>query len=130
MEILLQLAGIALLMICVANGFAFRKLGWNENLPRTDYFFQQVFKVHTLHLVMMMFAMGLACLIATEELVAAETLMARGFLWFAGMFWGVRTLLHIFYYDPKVKRANPYWNALFLATFCYLAGTFLTLVIL
>jgi|GEM_PF-7027395 len=41
MEILLKLAGLALVMICIANGFAFKKLGWNENLRHTNYFFQQ-----------------------------------------------------------------------------------------
>ena len=130
MIILLYIAGVALVMICIANGFAFKKLGWNENLPRTDEFFQQVFKVHTLHLVMCMMAMGLACLFAAEELLEGKTLVARGFLWFAGVFWALRSVLHIFYYDQKIKRANPLWNALFLATFCYLAITFLTFAIL
>jgi len=125
----IQLAGIALIMICIANGFAFKKLGWTENLPRTDVFFQQVFKVHTLHLVMVMLAMALACLGATDELIAGETLMAQGFLWFAGIFWGLRTILHVFYYDKTVKRANPLWNALFLATFAYLTAVFLTFAI-
>ena len=73
--------------------------------------------------------MGLACLFATEEILAGETRMAQGFLWITGIFWGVRTLLHIFYYDKEIKRRNPYWNALFLATFTYLTTVFFTLAL-
>ena len=124
-EILLKVAGFLLLMICIANAFAFKKLGWNKNLANTENFFQQIFKVHTLYIVMTMVAMALACLYATTELVKAETLMARGFLWFGTIFWGGRVLLHFFYYDQQIKKENPRWNALFLATFTYIAGTFL-----
>jgi|GEM_PF-4362502 len=56
-------------------------------------------------------------------------MMARGFLWFVGIFWTVRVGLHIFYYEKKPKRENPFWNALFLATFCYLAAIFLIFAI-
>jgi len=122
---MVKLAGVALLLICLANGFAFEKLGWNRNLAKTERFFTQIFKVHTVYLVLTMTAMGLACLFATDELLAAETLMVRGFLWFAFVFWGGRVILHVLYYDQAVKRANPWWNALFLSTFTFLAITFL-----
>lgn len=123
----LYLASGILLLICLANAFAFEKLGWKRNLSNTEPFFQQIFKVHTLFIVLTMLAMAVACFFAYDELLSAETLMAKGFLAFCSIFWGGRVILHLLYYDKQIKRDNPQWNALFLTAFIYLAGLFLTL---
>ena len=125
--IFIFIAGSLLILICVANGFAYEKLGWNRNLANTEPFFQQVFKVHSLYIVLIMFAMAGACFFATAELITADTLIAKGFLGFTALFWGLRVVLHLFFYDKQIKKENPLWNALFLATFTYLAAIFLTL---
>ena len=124
---LIYLAGVILTMICIANGFAFKKLGWERNLAQTEPFFQQIFKVHSLFIVLTMLAMAAACFFATQELVLAETRIAKGFLGFVTLFWVLRIILHLFYYDKKIKKDNPFWNALFLGCFIYLAALFLTL---
>ena len=121
---LIKLAGLALIMICLANAFAFKKLNWNENLRLTEVFFQQVFKVHTLHIVMTMLAMAFACLFTTEELLNPQTALTRGVGWFIALFWGVRTCIHIFYYEKTIKKQNPLWNIIFLGTFIYLTTLF------
>ena len=126
-ELFIYLAGAILILICVANGFAFEKLGWHRNLVKTEPFFQQIFKVHSLFIVLTMLAMAAACFFATQELIRGETRIAKGFLGFTTLFWGLRVILHLFYYDKKIKRENRYWNALFLSCFIYLALLFLTL---
>ena len=123
----LYLAASILLLICLANIFAFEKLGWRKNLSKTELFFQQVFKVHTVYIVFTMLAMASACLFAPHELLLANTLMSKGFLGFAAIFWVGRVILHLFYYEKKIKQSNPQWNALFLSAFIYLASLFLTL---
>jgi len=50
----LQIAGVGLLLICVANFIAPKKLRWTVNLEKTEVFFQQVFKVHTFYIVLTM----------------------------------------------------------------------------
>lgn len=129
MIILTKLAGIALIMVCIANGFAFKKLGWHRNLEKTEVFFQQIFKVHTLYIVMTMGAMATALLFTTDELINADHIITRGFLWFGALFWGGRVILHIFYYHQKIKAENPLWNALFLSTFIYISAIFTTLAL-
>ncbi|MDB9741416.1 hypothetical protein OAB00_01035 [Akkermansiaceae bacterium] len=126
-EWIVRLAGLALWMICLANLFCFEKLEWNRNLGKVEEFFGQVFKVHALFLVMAMLGMGAACLFATEELMTGETMMAKGFTWFGAIFWGVRVVLHLFYYEKSLKQANPCWNALFFSTFVFLCVTFVLL---
>ena len=126
-EVFVFLAGGILLLICVANAFAWEKLGWQKNLAQTEPFFQQVFKVHSLYIVLTMLAMAGACLFCTHELINASTPMVRGFLAFTAIFWGLRVVLHLFYYDKQIKKDNPYWNALFFGAFSYLAILFFTL---
>jgi len=126
----LQIAGVGLLLICVANFIAPKKLRWTVNLEKTEVFFQQVFKVHTFYIVLTMLGMALACLVTTEELIAGESLLERGFVWFVAIFWGLRVLIHITYYENEVKRKHPWWNILFLAAFAYLAIVFTLIAIL
>lgn len=125
----LYLAGFGLVMISIANLYAPKMLRWTVNLEKTEVFFQQVFKVHAFYIVMTMLGMAAACFFATDELLAKESLMAKGFCWFAGSFWAIRVMLHIGYYDKSLIRSHPFWNALFLAAFTYLAGVFLTTAI-
>lgn len=126
-ELLIYLAGAILIMISVANGFAFEKLGWLRNLAQTETFFQQVFKVHSLYIVLTMLAMAGACFFATQELIQAETRLAKGLLGFISLFWVLRVVLHLSYYDKGIKKDNPFWNAFFLTAFTYLAILFSTL---
>ncbi len=126
LEYALRLAGVGLLLLCLANFMAQGMLGWRENLTKTDRFFQQVFLVHKYYVVYMLIGMALACLWATDELIAQETLVTRGFVWFTALFWVSRVGLHLFYYDKTLHRKHPYWNLLFLAAFIYFAATFLT----
>jgi len=126
----LKLAGTGLLLICLANFIAPKKLGWVTNLKKTELFVQQVFKVHTLFIVLTMIGMALACLGATEELILKENLITKGLVWFMAIFWTARVIVHLFYYDKTLQKKFPYWNALFLGAFIYLAGVFLTTAIL
>jgi len=129
LRIATYLAGSGLLLISLANAFAPKMLRWTVNLQKTEVFFQQVFKVHAFYIVMTMLGMAAACLLATEELMRGSSKVTVGFTWFAGLFWAIRVVLHVCYYDKFLKRVHPLWNALFLTAFTYLAVVFLTLAL-
>jgi hypothetical protein len=48
---------------------------------------------------------------------------------FLAVFWGLRVLLQLFFYDAAIKKQFPIYNVLFLSCYSYLAGLF-TLVAL
>ena len=125
-----RIAGFVLLAIGAANFFAFKKLGWNRNLERTETFFRQVFCVHTVFIVFTLLAMAAVCLLATDELVAKSSFITSGLIWFMAIFWVVRIMVQLFYYGPAVARKNPWWNALFTFAFLYLGGVFSLLAVL
>ncbi len=130
LNIALKVAGGGLVLIALANLMAFKKLGWSRNLKHTELFFSQVFRVHTFYMVLTLLGMATVCLFATEELMNSETLITRGLRWFLTLFWAIRVIFTLTYYEKSLMRANPWWTALFTAAFVYLTGVFLTTAIL
>ena len=58
----IQLAGIILLCITLANFFAPKKMRWTVNLEKTEPVFRQVFIIHCVFLLACVVAMALICL--------------------------------------------------------------------
>ena len=121
---LIYIAGAGLLIISLANAFAPVMLRWNINLAKTEVFFQQVFKVHAFYIVMTMLGMAALCFFAADELIAGENTTAVIMCWYMAVFWVVRVVLHLCYYDKMLMEAHPIWNVLFLTGFVYLAVVF------
>ncbi len=124
-----RLAGVVLLLIAVANIFAPKKLNWVSNLAKTEPFFQQVFIVHAVYIVGVLIFAALTCLMATDELIAQESFMAKSFCVFFALFWGARVVLQFTYYDRGFIKQNLVWSLVFGVAFAYLAGVFLLVII-
>ena len=114
----IQLAGIILLCITLANFFAPKKMRWTVNLEKTEPVFRQVFIIHCVFLLACVVAMALICLLKPYWLLIDG--LGQAVTGFIALFWGARVLVQFFYYEKSIKRQFPFFNILFTTAFGYL----------
>ena len=119
----LQVAGFVQLAIAAANFVLPRKLRYRENLSRVDPIIRQVFVVHSVYIVFVLMAFAALCLLYAPELAQAGVLGRFLCVWMA-VFWTPRLIVQWTYYDPEVRRANPWGNWGFTAAILYLIVVF------
>lgn len=125
---LVYLGGFVNAMIVLANFFAPRKIGYARNLAKVEPIVRDIFTVHCAYIVYVVAGIGAACVFYTEELLHS-TGLARGFVCFVALFWGIRVPVQLFYYDREIKRRNPGFHLIFTLAFGYLALLFLYLAL-
>jgi hypothetical protein len=123
LQIAIKLAGVLQLITAAANFFLPTKLHYRENLARVSPIIRQIFIVHSIYIVIVLIGFGLICLLFTHDLCGASALgtFLSGFL---ALFWGLRTVLQIIYYDDTVKKEHPIGAWFFAFVFFYLAVVF------
>jgi hypothetical protein len=125
LELCLTAAAAPQLLIALANLFAPRMLRYGDNLARVSPIIRQIFIVHGVYIVLIVLGAAALCLAHPHELAGASAL-GRSLSAFLALFWGLRVLIQLCYYDPAARRAHPAFNLLFLAAFGYLAAVFAT----
>jgi len=86
---LLEVAGLAQLLIAFSNGLAARALDYRGNVARLDRTVGHVFVVQNIFVVVTLVGLASACLVFPNELAGANPLghAASGFL---ALFWALR----------------------------------------
>ena len=114
-EALIQVAGVGLLLVALANFFVGGAFRYRENLARCDRFFGQVFRVHAAYIVFTVAGMGAFCLWRPQFFLNTEE--GRAVAGFLGVFWLSRVGLQFFYYDRAFTGRYPVWNVFFALAF-------------
>jgi hypothetical protein len=127
-NLLIYLAGVALLCIAAANFFAPRVLRYEQNLALVSPIVRQIFRVHCAYIVLVLCGQAALCFFFPEEL-AGRTTLGRSLSAFCALFWLTRFVLQGWYYDRGAKAEHPRFNVLFLATFLFLGCLFAVLTI-
>ncbi len=119
----IYLAGALHLLVASANAFAFRKFRYLEHLRGVPLVVRQVFLVQNAYMMLLQVGVALLCFFFAGELTSGRPLglALAGFL---ALFWGSRVLLQLFYYDRELRRANRFFDMLFLLGDAYLAAVF------
>ena len=117
-------AGGLQLLIASANFALPKKLAYRENLSRVSPIVRQVFIVHSVYIVLVLVAFALLCFLFAPELAGASTL-GRFLSGSLAVFWLLRAVIQIFYYDPEVKAKNPGAHVAFALAVTFLGGLFL-----
>jgi hypothetical protein len=120
---LIQIAGGLQLITAAANFFLPAKLKYRENLAKVSPIIRQIFTVHATYIVLVLIGFGLICLLFPADLCGASPL-GKFLCEFLAVFWGLRVVLQILYYDRAVKREHPLGAFFFGAVFLYLAVAF------
>ncbi len=128
-EWLLRGAGAITFMILLSNFFAPRKLHYARNLAKLDPIVREIFIVHGVYIVLVLGASMVACFFFAEDLLGTSGI-GRALVWFLAIFWSLRVVVQLFYYNREIKRRYPVFNVLFTGAFAFLAAVFVFLVII
>src|SRR3954468_10846692 len=112
-NLLIYLAGVALLCIAVANFFAPRMLRYEQNLALVSPIVRQIFLVHCAYIVLVLCGQAALCFFFPEEL-AGRSALGRSLSAFGALFWLTRFILQGWYYDKRARGEHPGFNLLFL----------------
>jgi hypothetical protein len=112
----LQLAGVALLLLCGLHGVFPRRFDWKNDLARLSQLNRQIFYVHTAFICLVLILMGLPMLLEPDVFLQPSRLgrwVAAGFT----VFWALRLFVQWFGYSSQL------WRGKRLETFVHLSFT-------
>ena len=119
-------AALGHLVVPIASFQAVARLGWKQDIPKLTRFNQKVFWVYGFYILLSIMSFAVLTWRLHDEFLAGEQ-AARWLAGYIAVFWTVRVLVDLFWYD---HRDWPPGNALLaghaLATslFCTLAGVY------
>jgi hypothetical protein len=117
------IAGGLHLLVASANLFAFGKFHYLDHLRAVPTVVRQVFLVQNAYIMLVQVGFALLCFFFAHELISGRAL-GRALAGFLAVFWGSRVLLQLLYYDRQLRRANRFFDVLFLVADGYLAAVF------
>lgn len=101
----IRIVGALMLGIVCLHFFFPRWFRWGEELPRLGLLNRQIFVVHTIFVVLLLILLALLLLVHSSSLLAAGGL-GRAIFFGMAMFWGVRLLVQLCYYDRSLWRGH------------------------
>ncbi|MEX2218131.1 MAG: hypothetical protein WD749_05170 [Phycisphaerales bacterium] len=98
-------AGGLMLVLAGLHLFFPRWLGWRADLAKLSLLNRQIFVVHTAFIVLVLVLMGLLSVAGTRMLLDRSPLAGAVLAGFT-LFWGVRLLVQIGYYDERLWQGH------------------------
>ncbi len=120
--ILLRIAGLMCLGLVVANFVGAKLVKYAASLEKSGPIVRQIFYVHCAYIVMLILGLAVLCL-GWPELLLSDG-MGRVVCLFFGLFWAIRVVVQLTYYDKKLRAAERGWDFFFLGVFGSLAIIF------
>jgi alginate O-acetyltransferase complex protein AlgI len=122
----LYAAAIGHLVVLIASFQAPLQLGWKTDIPKLKRFNQKVFWVYGFYILLSIISFAALTWGLHDEMVAGDR-AARGLALFIAVFWTVRVLVDIFWYDHRdwpPGNALIAGHALVTSLFCMLAAVY------
>lgn len=94
------IGGILQLGVLIAAFLLPKVLDWNTNMPKLPKLQAQIFKVYAFYICFLIASLGTMSIVFADELLAGTTL-TKSLCFFVAVFWGIRLMFQLFYYDPK-----------------------------
>lgn len=116
-------AGALQLLVASANLFAVRMFRYRERVRALPSHVAQVFVVQNVFIMFTVIGMTVLCFGFASELAGGSRL-GRCLSGFMALFWGIRLIFQLFFYDRELRRRHRLFDVLFLFTFIYLAVVF------
>jgi hypothetical protein len=127
METHYKIIGILLIALAFIHVIFPKYLKWEKELKSLSLINQQIMKVHTFFIALVVFLIGLLCLTSSNELINTE-LGKRVSLGF-GIFWSFRLFIQFFGYSSKLwkgKKMETIVHIIFSFLWTYLSYIFIT----
>ncbi len=79
---------------------------WKKELAPLSLINRQMMVVHTFFIALVVLLMGILCVTSAEELI--QTALGRRVSLGLGIFWGIRLLVQLFGYSPKLWKGKAF----------------------
>jgi hypothetical protein len=116
-------AGLLQLLVASANVVAVKMFRYRESLRAVPRHVAHVFVVQNVFIVVTVVAMAGLCFSFAEDLAGGSRL-GRSLSGFFAVFWAVRLVFQLFFYDRESRRQHRVFDILFLIAFVYLVAVF------
>jgi len=117
------IAGGIQLLIALSNVFASRMFRYRDHLGAVPGHVAQVFVVQNVFIVFTVIGMAGLCFTFAEEL-AGRSPLGQCLSGFLSIFWFVRLVFQLYFYDRNIRRQYRIFDVLFLLAFTYLVVVF------
>ena len=119
----IQGAGVLHFLVAGANFFAARLFRYRDNMNRVEPFVREVFWVQNGFIVLTTLALGALCLRLPRELLNGSAI-SRSISGFGCLFWALRLIVQLGFYDVATKRRFPIAHWMFTLLFVFLTLVF------
>lgn len=126
MNVHIQIIGSLLIILSLIHLPFPNYFNWKIEFQSLSLFNKQMIGVHTFFIALTVFLMGTLCLISTKELTT--TPLGKIICLGLGIFWGIRLIVQLFVYSPKLwrgKRFETIIHILFSCLWLYLTIVFI-----
>ena len=127
MEIHFKIIGFLLIALALVHVTFPKRFNWDKELNSISLINKQMMLVHTFFIALILFLMGLLCLISSKELI--DTGLGKKISLGLGIFWIIRLLVQFFGYSTslwKGKKFETIMHVIFSLFWVYLSIIFLT----
>ena len=127
MELHYKIIGIILVALAFVHIIFPKYFKWENELKSLSLINQQIMKVHTFFIALVVFLIGLLCLTSSNDLINTELgkKVSLGF----GIFWSFRLIIQFFGYSSKLwkgKKMETIVHIIFSFLWTYLSYIFIT----
>ncbi len=126
MEIHFKIIGVLLITLALVHIIFPKYFNWKEELKSLSLINRQMMIVHTFFIALVVFMMGLLCLISTKELI--ETKLGKTISVGLGIFWVTRLFIQFFGYSTQLWKGKTFETTvhiLFSLLWAYLSVVFI-----
>lgn len=106
MELHLKIIGVLLILLALVHAIFPKYFNWKEDLKSLSLINRQLMTIHTFFIALIVFLMGLLCLISTSDLL--NTKLGKTISFGIGIFWTIRLVIQFVGYSSKLWRGKPF----------------------
>jgi hypothetical protein len=125
MELHLKIIGWLLTVLALVHAIFPRYFNWKKELSNLSLINREIMYVHTFFIALMVFLMGLLCLISTEEIIGTK--LGKTIALGLSFFWFFRLIIQFFGYSSKLwkgKQFETIIHVLFSILWAYVSVVF------
>ena len=106
MHLHLQIIGFLLIVLALIHIVFPKYFDWEKELASVSLINRQMITVHTFFIALVIFLMGLLCLVSTNDLI--DTRLGKTISFGFGLFWTARLIIQFFGYSSKLWRGKAF----------------------
>lgn len=105
----IKLIGVLFIILAIIHIVFPKYFHWKEELSRLSLVNKEMMVIHTFFIALVVFLMGLLCVISTKDLV--ETNLGKTISFGLGIFWGIRLVIQFFGYSSQLWKGKTFETA-------------------